>query len=454
MSEPQKFDNSKLDKLVLKGAKEYALQDYERATESFSDACQLYSELHGGADSPRLLYYYGRALYQVGVSKSDVFGTGKDDGKEEEEKDGDEEEGERKSDKKNKDPKKDEKSNKFQFEEDEMLEKQQEESKNGGDTKAEEEKEEEEAPEQSDLEAAWEILDTARALFIKEIEKAKAEVEEEKKDDDSKSDEKKETTAATTTTTKQAKIEELEKGLADTFDVLGEVSLESEDFNQAVQDFTQSLLLKKRLYEPTSTHLSEGYFKLSLAYEFCVVEKDTPEPTEETLAIPVKPSSIPDSDEASKNPKNKYILLAISAMEQAISVVTEREKQGLNQDKTLLKDLISRQNDLKLALKQDTQAAESQKKEVLEGILGTDAAAAASSADALKQTLLQAITKANDVSGLVRKSKKKKQQPVSTTATSTDTTTSAADQPSLKRELEHSETTEESSEKKTKLDEN
>lgn len=443
MSEqPQQFDNSKLDKLVLKGAKEYALQDYERATESFSDACQLFSELNDGADSPRLLYYYGRALYQVGVSKSDVFGSGKDDDKEEGAEDADEEE-------KKKTPKKDEKSNKFQFEEDEVLEKQQQENNDDAEKAEEDNKQEEEAPEQSDLEAAWEILDTARALFIKEIEKAKAQEDsEESKEEDKKTEDSKPEDAdkAPKKTTKQAKIEELEKGLADTFDILGEVSLESEDFNQAVQDFTQSLLLKKRLYEPTSTHLSEGYFKLSLAYEFCVVEKDTPEPTTETLAIPPTPSSIPETDKASANPQNKYILLAISAMEQAISVVTEREKQGLNQDKTLLKDLISRQNDLKLALKQDTQAEESQKKEVLEGIIGAEA----SSADALKQTLLQAITKANDVSGLVRKSKKKKQQQ---SAPTTTTTTSSSSQPSsLKRELESSEKSEETSEKKTKLD--
>ena len=59
--------------------------------------------------------------------------------------------------------------------------------------------------------------------------------------------------------------------MADCYDLLGELSLENENFQQASLDFEQCLKLRKELHEskdPTDRSIIESHYKISLAYEF------------------------------------------------------------------------------------------------------------------------------------------------------------------------------------------
>lgn len=197
-----------LDALILEGSKKYALRDFEAATEIFAKACERYSETHE-TDSPALLFLYGRSLFQVGVSKSDVLGSSNENKEDKDDEEADEEdEAKEKKPEVAKSTDKEPKS-KFQFAEDEIVKDYEQEDKEETEKQQQTGDEAEAEEEQSDLEAAWEILDTSRALFLTEIEKQNKLL----KESDSQAI--------------KDKIEELEKGLAETYDVLGEVSLES-----------------------------------------------------------------------------------------------------------------------------------------------------------------------------------------------------------------------------------
>ncbi|KAJ2909994.1 hypothetical protein GGI21_001319, partial [Coemansia aciculifera] len=100
----------------------------------------------------------------------------------------------------------------------------------GGDEEDEENEGEEE--EEDDFAAAWEALDLARVIQAKAT--------------DSKS---------------QLKY-------AETLMLLGDVSMESENFAQAVKDFTEALEVKMQYLGDDSRELAELYYKVALAHEY------------------------------------------------------------------------------------------------------------------------------------------------------------------------------------------
>lgn len=300
--------------LIVNGSKDYALKNFDGASEKFSEACQIYSETHDGEDSPTLLFLYGRAMFQIGVTKSDVLGGNANNNKSEQDGESSKAAG--------KDASKEEENPNFQL----------------ADDLDEEEEEEEEEAEQTEFELAWEALDAARGLFKLEIEKVGDDKE---------------------------KVKGLETKLAETYDLLGEVSLESENFPQAAQDLSEALVLKTKLYDSSSSFISEAHFKLSLAYEFCVEDPDS---------------------------KDK----AIKEMVSAIASVKERLKESPTEDANLVKDLETRLTDLKKSKYDD--AVEKEKSEALLGMIGQDSE--------MKAQLVAALgAQANDISGLIKKKK-------------------------------------------------
>lgn len=62
--------------LSAKGAALYAHKQYEEATEIFSRASILQAEINGetAPENAEILFHYGRSLFKVGQSKSDVLG--------------------------------------------------------------------------------------------------------------------------------------------------------------------------------------------------------------------------------------------------------------------------------------------------------------------------------------------------------------------------------------------
>jgi len=62
--------------LCAKGTAQYARKNYEEAADLYARASELQAELNGemSPDNAEILFLYGRSLFKVGQSKSDVLG--------------------------------------------------------------------------------------------------------------------------------------------------------------------------------------------------------------------------------------------------------------------------------------------------------------------------------------------------------------------------------------------
>uniref|UniRef100_A0A8H7XRK9 Tetratricopeptide SHNi-TPR domain-containing protein n=1 Tax=Psilocybe cubensis TaxID=181762 RepID=A0A8H7XRK9_PSICU len=106
----------------------------------------------------------------------------------------------------------------------------------GQDEEEEEEGDEEDDGEpEDDFNAAWEVLDLARAIYDKQ-----------KNDEDD---------------------DEVKLKLADTYIALGDVSLETEKFDQAISDYEAGLELKVALLPGSSRQIAEAHYKLSMVLD-------------------------------------------------------------------------------------------------------------------------------------------------------------------------------------------
>lgn len=334
--------SAEIEQLIALGSKAYALKHYESATETLGQACEKYSDETGKEDG-QLLFLYGRALFQAGVSSSAVLGGAETTGET--------------SDEPAEAPAKS--SGAFQFEEapeEEEAEVSEGKGKEKADAEDEEEEEEdgaEQGNEQTDFEVAWEVTDLARKLFEDEIEGA-------------------------ITAERHA---EIEKQLAEVYDILGEISLESENFNQAVVDLGRSVELKEKHNDFHSTVMSEAHYKYSLALEFCA------------------------EDAANKQKAVDQMILAIDS-------VKKRQAMTGEKDEDLVNDLEIRLTDLK-AIAKGQADFDAKKEAVMAGILGN------SSDDVVKNIMAAAggqgeSAKVNDLSGMaVRKKAPKRVAPVS-----------------------------------------
>lgn len=268
--------HARLEDLIAQATLKYSVKDYSAAVELYSQATELQAELNGemSPQNADLLYQYGRCLYHVAVSDSDVLGykvagetqregktkssksqmqngrastggltSGEDRIAEEvttrivEEKDGVQEPMENKT--------VDEKPY-FQFTGDENWDDSDEEADGaeGGEEDADEKEEDD------DFVTAYEVLDLARVLLSKRIE----EVQENK--------------GRGKATADSEDTKQLKERLADTYDLQAEISLEGERFPTAVVDLQAALCLKRELFPQESSLIAEGHYKLSLALEF------------------------------------------------------------------------------------------------------------------------------------------------------------------------------------------
>lgn len=254
----------KLKTLVESADLQYSLKRYNEASELYSQASELQSELHGEMDPKNadILYLYGRALFRVAVSQSDVLGgqvtaekTKKDVAKEkavpEKEKQLAveimeaivEEKAETPSSSKNtkENTKEEVLANKpfFEITGDDNWDT---DSDSDEDTEAQVDAAIEE---EDDFATAYEILDLARVCLEKQVEEV--------------SDK------------EPSKLRSIQEKLADTYDLQAEISLENEKFVEALGDARKCAALKDELYPQTSQLFAEAHYKVSLALEFASV---------------------------------------------------------------------------------------------------------------------------------------------------------------------------------------
>ncbi|KAF5352895.1 hypothetical protein D9757_012110 [Collybiopsis confluens] len=221
---------------IERAKRAFALKQYEQAVESYATALEIVSRKLG-EDSPEIadLYFaYGKALLENAISQNSVLG------KEQQEEDHVEETKE---------------SNgtgpilSFSGDAEDVTEdasdpavdlfaeaaKQVAEADAVAGNEEDEEDEEDGEPE-DDFNAAWEVLDLARAIYDKQHDT-------------------------------DASDEVVALKLADCYITLGDVSLETEKFDQAITDYEVGLTLKTKLLPISSRQIAEAHYKLSIVLD-------------------------------------------------------------------------------------------------------------------------------------------------------------------------------------------
>ncbi|KAK1828396.1 hypothetical protein QBC39DRAFT_359480 [Podospora conica] len=252
--------------LSAKAAALYAHKKFEDAAEVYAQAAEMQAEMNGemSPDNAEILFLYGRALFKVGQSKSDVLGnkapeaTKPKPAKKTKTSNGDAEpkaadSAEAKIDEAAAEAVKDKKPL-FHFEGDENLE--------GSDEDEDSDMgEDEDEDDDDDMATAFEILDLARVMYEKKLEAANAEAEADKGKDKETSE------------NGSPNVRHIKERLGDTHALLAEISLENERYPNAITDSRASLKYKKELYPQESEIVAEAHFKLSLALEFASITR-------------------------------------------------------------------------------------------------------------------------------------------------------------------------------------
>lgn len=329
--------SEEVEKLVQQGAKFLGEKNFEGAVETFGEACDLNQEKTGEID-PGLFLLYGKSLYENGVSKSDILGgqeieEGEKEAEGEEEESGNyqfnalAEEGDEEEEGENEEE---------EEEEEEDQEKDQDDDDDDDDAKDQEEEKDQENPQEnddsddkSDLELSWDILEVARNLFEDQLE-AKKDIASSLTKPYLKSDKEQPSNEYVT----------ILKQLSETYDLLGEVSLESEHFPQAANDLQRCLDMRLELYDgKVSSLVGESHFKLSLALEFCI------------------------EDETSKDKARDHIKAAIDILK----TDSERNPEKAKDNDDIIQSLQVRYDEIESGAEA---LIEQQKQDMLQGILG------------------------------------------------------------------------------------
>ncbi|KAJ6098708.1 hypothetical protein N7467_000243 [Penicillium canescens] len=421
---------AQLEDLIARAAAKDATKDHNAASELYSQATELQAELNGelSPENADLLYAYGKSLYNVAVSKSDVLGSkvagepqplSSNPPTKASSSAGSKSTGEHivkdaitnsktqgspsnKTTSKESEPAGSKRL--FQFTGDE----------NFVDSDSEDGEDGEQADEEDDddFANAFEVLDLARVLYLKKLSAAE------------ENDEGKGKSTAISTDTKHIK-----ERLADTHDLQAEISLEAERFSDAVADLRTVLELRNSLYSLEDPSVAECHYKLSLALEFASVQQGGEE----------------ESGENEKNKVDKEMRKeAATQMELAIQsckvrMAQEEKKLGADTDvdedkatatkrkianvKEIIADMEQRLVDLlrpPVSVEQNDQANEAMLKGILGQIVGQ-------SATDQKAQLEAASKGATDLSALVKRKPAKQPTQGSDSATKRPAEEPAAD---------------------------
>lgn len=280
--------------LIAAATKAYSDKDYALAADLYAQVSEFQARNNGetSIENAEILFLYGRSLFNLGVSKSDVLGGKADEDKPKLDatastsKSGSDErvpvdkpvatensptvvpgkEATFSSEAPSEVGLTEQKKALFQFtgdenwdddDDDDDVQEGEEGHKLNGQNGVTEAEEEDEEDEEDDLTAAWNVLDLARVLLTRKLEAFASATHDDATDMDGKGP-----------ATESSHIRHVKERLAESHDILAEISLEGEKFPQAVVDFRAALALKKDLYPEDSSLRAEAHYKLSLALEF------------------------------------------------------------------------------------------------------------------------------------------------------------------------------------------
>ncbi|KAI1112321.1 hypothetical protein F5Y14DRAFT_422296 [Nemania sp. NC0429] len=254
--------NVSLADMVAKATALYQSKKYDEAAEIFSIATERQAELNGelAPENADALFLYGRCLFKIGQSKSDVLGgRAPNENKKKKTKTATKPATQRPQaasssanapgdDREETVP--DAKKPLFQFNGDENFEDSDDDEQADDDGQEAEEEEEDD-----DLAVAFEILELSRILFEKQLEEI---LVTEGPDKDIAEGENK-------------LVRHTKERLSEIHELLAEIYLEDEKFPEAVGDCRAALKYNKELYPEESELIAEAHYKLSLALEFASV---------------------------------------------------------------------------------------------------------------------------------------------------------------------------------------
>ncbi|KAK4191436.1 hypothetical protein QBC35DRAFT_13130 [Podospora australis] len=408
--------------LSAKATALYVHKNFEEAAELYARAAEMQAEMNGemSPENAEILFLYGRALFKVGQSKSDVLGGKAPDTKKQAKPkaakpakasngeasssagavaEAETKVGEAAATAAKEAPKDGPKKALFHFEGDENFE----------DSDEEEQGEEgDEEEEDDDLATAFEILDLARVLLTKKLEAVQA---KEAKGQEGKDKEAEPAAAATdgedTVSQGSPEVRHIKERLADTHDLLAEISLENERYPNAITDSRASLKYKEELYPFESEIIAEAHFKLSLALEFASVTKSEDDDKDQ--------EGTGEVDQTLRDEAADELALAIDstrlklqAKEVELATLHNPEdndytREEITNVKEVLADMEQRLVDLRKPPLDINQAL---------GLPTRSEQAAAAAASSLPAPVSEEVKKnANDLSGLVRKKRKAEDAP-------------------------------------------
>jgi len=225
---------------LASGKRHLLVSDIPLAVTTLGEACELHSNVFGetAAEMAEVYFYYGKALLEMARLESGVLGNALDgDGVEEEGDDEDEsgdgeeaENGEAAAENGEK-----EKNGEEPTASDEKAESDVEGGEKEGEDKSAQDAEEEDDP--SNLQLAWEMLELAKVVYTKTVETEKDNLE-------------------------------VGRRLCETYMVLGEVSLENENYPQAVEDLELCLARRVASLPSDSRCIAETHYQLGIAQGF------------------------------------------------------------------------------------------------------------------------------------------------------------------------------------------
>ncbi|KAJ9384596.1 hypothetical protein DTO063F5_4666 [Paecilomyces variotii] len=408
-----------------------ALKDYNTAAELYSQAMEIQAQLNGemSPENADLLYAYGKSLYNVAVSKSDVLGTkvagkaadsepapaqpsnkpgSKSTGQGATQKGATGETGQKKTE---------ENRPYFQFTGDENFDVS--DSEEGEDAENEGPDEEED-----DFANAFEVLDLARVLVLRKLEDV------ENKDSSSGK-----------AADMPPEVKTLKERLSDIHDLQAEISLEAERFADAVSDLRAALELKESLFPFEDPTVAECHYKLSLALEFDSVHKAE----DGTVSEDQSGADTEKREEAIKHMEKAIESCKVRMAKEQSKLdngeVTDEDKvaaakRKIGNVKEIVADMEQRLLDLRRG---PVSAAQNDDLNPLNGLLGQILGQAP---EQQKAKLEEAVKNANDLSSFVKK--KKQPAPASVPAPAPATTgekrsvDADGEQPSKRAKVEES----------------
>jgi len=231
---------------LVSGKRHLLCQDIASAVTSLGEACELLVAEFGekAPECAEAYFYYGRALLEAARLEAGVLGNIDTDGESEEKSEDDDDEEEEEEGEKEEGDEKETPEEDGEGKKEAEPEKAKEDIDGDGketEDAAEQAQEDEEDP--SNLQLAWEMLELAKMVLVDQLEAKESKLAEETKNS-------------------------LERRLFETYLILGEVSLENENYPQAVEDLSICLEKQKSVLPEDSRDIAVTYYQLGIALGF------------------------------------------------------------------------------------------------------------------------------------------------------------------------------------------